>query len=81
MENLWNIELERLNWYTNYIKIFWKSNEKKSKKKYYSDKISKYKHDAKELIGKVKLKSSSLPRKITVNEVDIFDEPKNCKWI
>ena len=30
----------------------------------------------KELIGKMKLKSSKLPRKITVNEVDIFDESK-----
>ena len=57
--------------------------KKKSKKKYYSDKISKYKHDAKktwsimkELIGKIKLNSSNLPRRITVNEVDIFDECK-----
>ena len=30
----------------------------------------------KELIGKVKLKSSNLPRKITVNKVDLFDETK-----
>ena len=30
----------------------------------------------KELIGKIKLKSSSLPRRISVNEVDIFDERK-----
>ena len=30
----------------------------------------------KELINKIKLKSSNLPRKITVNEVDIFDEFK-----
>ena len=30
----------------------------------------------KELINKIKLKSSNLPRKITVNEVDIFDECK-----
>ena len=57
--------------------------KKKAKKKYYSDKISKYKHDAKktwsimkELIGKIKLNSSNLPRRITVNEVDIFDECK-----
>ena len=28
----------------------------------------------KELIRKIKLKSSNLPRKITLNEVDIFDE-------
>ena len=30
----------------------------------------------KELIGKIKLKSSNLPGRITVNEVDIFDERK-----
>ena len=30
----------------------------------------------KELLGKIKLKSSNLPRRITVNEVDIFDEHK-----
>ena len=30
----------------------------------------------KELIGKVKLKSSNLPRKITVNKVDLFDQTK-----
>ena len=29
-----------------------------------------------ELIGKIQLKSSNFPRKITVNEVDIFDELK-----
>ena len=30
----------------------------------------------KELIGKVRLKSSNLPRRITVNEADTFDERK-----
>ena len=30
----------------------------------------------KKLIGKIKLRSSNLPRKITVNKVDIFDEHK-----
>ena len=30
----------------------------------------------KELIRKIKLKSSNLSRRITVNEVDIFDESK-----
>ena len=29
-----------------------------------------------ELIGKIQLKSSNFPRKITANEVDIFDELK-----
>ena len=32
----------------------------------------------KELIGKIKLKSSNLPRRITINEVDIFDERKTA---
>ena len=32
----------------------------------------------KELIRKIKLKSSNLPRKITLNEVDIFDEHKTA---
>ena len=31
-----------------------------------------------ELIGKIKLQSANLPRKITVNEVNIFDERKNA---
>ena len=30
----------------------------------------------KELIGKMTLKSSNLPRKITVNKVDLFDQTK-----
>ena len=33
----------------------------------------------KELIGKIKLKSSNLPRRITVNDIDIFDERKIVK--
>ena len=52
-------------------------------KKCYSEKISKYKHDAKntwrtmkELVGKTKLKSSNLARKIIFNEGDIFVELK-----
>ena len=57
--------------------------KKKAKKKYYSEKISKYKYDAKkpwsiikELVGKIKPKSSNLPRRITVDKVDIFDDRK-----
>ena len=68
--------------YKSYKNLF-ESLKKRAKKKYYSEKISKYKHDAKktwsimkELIGKIKLKSSNLPRRITVNEVDIFDKRK-----
>ena len=50
---------------------------RKKLKKYYSEKISEYKHDAKkiwcimkELIGKIKLHLSNLPRRVTVNDVD-----------
>ena len=64
-------------------KNLFESLKKKAKKKYYSEKISEYKHDAKktwsimkELVGKIKLKSSNFPRRITVNKVDIFDERK-----
>ena len=63
------------------FKNFFESLKKKSKEKCYSEKISRYKNYAKktwsimkELIGKIKLKSSNLPRRITVNDVDIFDE-------
>ena len=49
--------------YKSYKNLF-ESLKKKAKKKYYSEKISKYKHDAKktwsimkELVGKIKLKS------------------------
>ena len=68
--------------YKSYKNLF-ESLKKKAMKKYYSEKISKYKHDAKkawsimkELIGKIKLKSSKLPKRITVNEVGILDERK-----
>ena len=68
--------------YNSYKNLF-ESLKKKAKKKFYSEKVSKYKHDAKktwcimkELVGKIKLKSSNLPRRITVNKVDIFDERK-----
>ena len=68
--------------YKSYKNLF-ENLRKKAKKIYYSEKISKYKHDAKktwnimkELVGKIKLKSSNLPRRITVIKVDIFDKRK-----
>ena len=68
--------------YKSYKNLF-ESLKKKAEKKYYSEKISKYRNDAKktwsimqEIIGKIKLKSSNFPRRITVNEVDPFDERK-----
>ena len=55
--------------YKAYRNLF-ESLKKKAKKKYCSEKIFKYKHDAKkawsimkELVGKIKLKSSNLPRR------------------
>ena len=70
----------------NSYKNLFESLKKKAKKKFYSEKVSKYKHDAKktwcimkELVGKIQLKSSNLPRRITVNKVDISDERKIAK--
>ena len=57
--------------------------KKRSKKKFYSEKLWKFKGDAektgsvmKEILGKCTTKSSTLPTKITVNETDIFDAEK-----
>ena len=67
-----------------YQNIF-ESLKERAKKKYYSENISKYKHDGKktwsitkDLITKIKLKSSNLRRRITANEIDTFDERKNA---
>ena len=57
--------------------------KKTSKKKFYSEKLRKFKGDAgktwavmKEILGKCNTKSSTLPTKITVNKTDIFDAAK-----
>ena len=57
--------------------------KKKSKEKFYSEKLRKFKEDArkilsvmKEILGKCTTKSSTLPTKITVNKTDIFDAEK-----
>ena len=57
--------------------------KKRSKKKFYSEKLQKFKGDAKktwsvmkEILGKGTTKSSTLPTKITVNKIDIFDIKK-----
>ena len=65
--------------YKSYENLF-ESLKKKAKKKYYSEIISKYKNDAKKtwsiMKELIKLNSSHLPRRITINDVDIFDELK-----
>ena len=55
----------------------------RSKQNHYSEKVLKFKYNfkktwavMKEQIGKVKLKSSNLSRKTTVNKVDLFDQKR-----
>ena len=57
--------------------------KRRSKKKFYSEKLQKFKGDVKktwsvmkEIIGKCTTRSSTLPTKITVNKTDIFDTKK-----
>ena len=66
----------------NYKNLF-ETIKKRSKKKFYSEKLRKFKGDArktwgvmKEILGKCNTKSSTLPTKITVNKTDIFDAAK-----
>ena len=68
--------------YKTYKNLF-ETIKKRSKKKFYSEKLRKFKGDAKkiwsimkELLGKCTTKSSTLPTKIAVNETDIFDATK-----
>ena len=65
------------------IKTYSNTIKKRSKKKFYSEKLRKFKGDArktwsvmKEILGKCTTKSSTLPTKITVNKTDIFDAKK-----
>ena len=64
-------------------KTLFETIKKRSKKKFYSEKLQKFKGDAKktwsvmkEILGKCTTKSSTLPTKITVNKTDIFDTKK-----
>ena len=68
--------------YKTYKNLF-ETIKKRSKKKFYSEKLQKFKDDAKklwsamkEILGKSTTKSSTLPTKITVNKTDIFDPKK-----
>ena len=56
---------------------------KRDQKKFYSEKLRKFKGDTrktwgvmKEILGKCNTKSSTLPTKITINKTDIFDAAK-----
>ena len=64
-------------------KYLFETSKRRSKKKFYSEKLRKFKGDAKktwsvmkEILGKCTTKSSTLPTKITVNKTDIFDTKK-----
>ena len=68
--------------YKTYKNLF-ETIKRRSKKKFYSEKLQKFKGDAKktwsvmkEILGKCTTKSSTLPTKITVNKTDIFDTKK-----
>ena len=68
--------------YKNYKNLF-ETIKRRSKKKINSEKLQKFKGDAKktwsvmkEILGKCTTKSSTLPTKITVNKTDIFDTKK-----
>ena len=65
-----------------YKKLF-ETIKRRSKKTFFSEKLQKFKGDAKktwsvmkEILGKCITKSSTLPTKITVNKTDIFDTKK-----
>ena len=65
------------------IKNLYETIKKRSKKNIYSEKLQKFKGDArktwsvmKEILGKCTTRSSTLPTKITVNKTDIFDAKK-----
>ena len=68
--------------YKTYKNLF-ETIKKRSKKKFHSEKLQKFKGDAKktcsvmkDILGKCITKSSTLPTKITVNKTDIFDTKK-----
>ena len=70
--------------YKTYKNLF-ETTKKRSKKKFYSEKLQKVKGDARktwgamnEILEKCTTKSSTLPTKITVNKTDIFDAAKTA---
>ena len=77
-----NRTLENERVYKVYNNLF-ETIKRKAKKKYYSEKLLKFKGDAKktwsvmkELIGKSKTEFSNLPQKISIDKKNIFDERK-----
>ena len=68
--------------YKNYKNLF-ETIKKKAKKIYYSNKLLKCTGDIKktwnvmkDIIGKSKIKSTNLPRKLTINKVDVYNKPE-----
>ena len=68
--------------YKNYKNLF-ETIKKKTKKIYYSNKLLKCTGDIektwnfmKDIIGKAKIKSTNLPRKRTINKVDVYNKPE-----
>ena len=66
-----------------FIQNLFETIKRKSKKEFYTEKLQKFKGDAKktwsvmkEILGKFTTKSSTLPTKINVNKTDIFDTKK-----
>ena len=77
-----NCKPQNLATYKTYKNLF-ETTKRKSKKNYYSEKILSVKVDAKkiwktvrDLIGKTKMKKSSLPQKVRVKKTNIFDPEK-----
>ena len=68
--------------YKNYKNLF-ETIKKKAKKIYYSNKLLKCTGDIKKtwnvmkgVVGKSKIKSTNLPRKLTINKVDVYNKPE-----
>ena len=66
-----------------FIQNLFETIKRKSKKEFYTEKLQKFKGDAKktwsvmkEILGKFTTKSSTLSTKINVNKTDIFDTKK-----
>ena len=66
-----------------FIQNLFETIKRRSKKEFYTEKLQKFKGDAKktwsvmkEILGKFTRKSSTLPTKINVNKTDTFDTKK-----
>ena len=66
-----------------FIQNLFETIKRRSKREFYTEKLQKFKGDAKktwsvmkEILGKFTRKSSTLPTKINVNKTDTFDTKK-----